>query len=107
MASRRRSEKILIVPSWYPSREEPLNGFFVQEQAKVLATRYEVHVLAPRFVTLFDVVAGRMGPCLAREHADGVTTWRIRRIKVPTVQSRVPFLASPDAVFVYYQKFAR
>ena len=38
-------KKILIVSSWYPSEESPINGCFVQDQAIVLSKKYDVSVL--------------------------------------------------------------
>ncbi len=38
--------RVLIIPSWYPSREAPLSGIFFKEQAEALARRgLEVEVL--------------------------------------------------------------
>ena len=31
--------KILIMPSWYPTKEKPLSGIFFKEQAQALARR--------------------------------------------------------------------
>jgi L-malate glycosyltransferase len=41
-------KKVLIVPSWYPSQADPINGIFIQEQAHALAAQYDVAVLIPR-----------------------------------------------------------
>ena len=31
--------KVLMIPSWYPTKEAPLLGTFYQEQAEALAAR--------------------------------------------------------------------
>lgn len=37
--------KILLITSWYPNKDSPLNGIFVQEQATFLSTIYDVCIL--------------------------------------------------------------
>jgi hypothetical protein len=37
--------RILIVPSWYPTPEKPVNGIFIREQADALAKHHDVRVL--------------------------------------------------------------
>ncbi|MGP9539028.1 glycosyltransferase [Brachybacterium sp. AOP43-C2-M15] len=45
--------RVLVVPSWYPSPQEPLNGSFFREQARMVAEAgHEVMVLVPRTVPL-------------------------------------------------------
>ena len=42
--------RVVIVPSWYPNKVQPLFGSFVQDQVRALASRYpgiEWHVVAP------------------------------------------------------------
>ena len=39
--------KMLVVASWYPSPASPVNGIFIAEQARALASRHDVTVLAP------------------------------------------------------------
>ena len=38
-------KKILILPSWYPSKEKPLFGIFFKEQATELNKKMDVSVL--------------------------------------------------------------
>lgn len=42
--------KILIVASWFPSPESPFAGIFIAEQARALARRHEVVVVAPEIL---------------------------------------------------------
>lgn len=37
--------KVLIIPSWYPSKENPVSGIFFKEQAKALSEYIDVAVL--------------------------------------------------------------
>jgi glycosyltransferase involved in cell wall biosynthesis len=68
-APRRR---VLILPSWYPRPDSPVEGVFVQDQAVVLARRQDVSVLVPSWPTLRDVVRLRgLGP-LSTARVDGV-----------------------------------
>lgn len=39
--------KVLIVASWFPSKDSPVSGIFIAEQARALAARHEVVVLDP------------------------------------------------------------
>lgn len=39
--------RVLIVASWFPSAASPFSGVFIAEQARALARRHEVTVLAP------------------------------------------------------------
>ncbi len=41
------AERILLLPSWYPDDQNPVNGIFVEEQAKTLSEAYDVAVLVP------------------------------------------------------------
>jgi glycosyltransferase involved in cell wall biosynthesis len=42
-------KKILILPSWYPTPDDKINGSFFQEQAKILLNKYDVKVLYIKF----------------------------------------------------------
>lgn len=42
-------DKLLILPSWYPSPEDKLNGSFFQEQARLVDHKFDVKVLLVRF----------------------------------------------------------
>jgi glycosyltransferase involved in cell wall biosynthesis len=39
--------KVLIVASWWPTRDEPAGGAFIEDQARILARRHDVYVIAP------------------------------------------------------------
>ena len=44
--------KVLIVPTWYPSKNHPLEGIFVQDQAQVLSREFDVAVLFSKLIHL-------------------------------------------------------
>ena len=37
--------RILVIPSWYPSAQNPMFGHFIQEQSVLLQQRYDIRVL--------------------------------------------------------------
>lgn len=41
-------KKILIIPSWYPTEERPLEGTFFQEQALAMKQLYDVKIFYPK-----------------------------------------------------------
>ena len=43
--------RLLILPSWYPSPGDKINGSFFQEQAKLVSGQFDVKVLFIRFVS--------------------------------------------------------
>lgn len=46
--------KVLYIPSWYPTKQNPLSGSFFLEQIKLLEDFCDVEVLYPRMVGLRD-----------------------------------------------------
>lgn len=44
-------KKILIIPSWYPSPKDKINGSFFQEQGRIVSAHYDVKVLFFRFTS--------------------------------------------------------
>ena len=66
--------RILVVPSWYPSAQEPLNGSFFREQALMVAEAgHDVALLVPRLVPL----ARWRGPSPALEQDGPLTVLRL------------------------------
>lgn len=43
-------QKILVVPSWYPSEKNPVMGIFFREQSALMADDFDVRVLAPEII---------------------------------------------------------
>lgn len=44
--------RVLIVPTWYPSQNHPLDGIFVQDQVQVLSKEFDVAVLYAKLIHL-------------------------------------------------------
>ncbi|MDZ7361392.1 MAG: glycosyltransferase [candidate division KSB1 bacterium] len=70
--------KILVIASWYPNETAPANGIFIQDQAQVLAQKYDVAVLAPRMVGWREILRGKFGGASQLEPADGLLVCRER-----------------------------
>ncbi len=54
---------ILIIPSWYPSAQNKLNGIFFQEQAKAIAKHnptYKVGVVSATFVSIKNAIQSKI-----------------------------------------------
>ncbi len=71
-------QKVLILPSWYPSRSYPVNGVFVQDQAREISKKYDVAVLHPRWAGCRDTLAFRLGPRSENEEEGGLMVYRER-----------------------------
>ncbi len=106
MPLRRQVNKVLVIPSWYPDKNNPVLGIFVYEQVRCLAKRFDVTVLTPRFPRLRELLQLCWGPELIHEKEHGLKTLRVRHFKMPTLRRRIPFLADPDHALIYYRKFA-
>ncbi|HIY23241.1 MAG TPA: glycosyltransferase [Candidatus Brachybacterium merdigallinarum] len=78
--------RVLVVPSWYPSEQEPLNGSFFREQAAMVAEAgHEVTLLVPRLVPL----AGWRGPATTVEHDGELTVIRVAMPALPRPLQRL------------------
>lgn len=66
--------RVLVVPKWYPSPDRPVFGIFCREQARALARRHDVVVLASEAVRGPDFAAFRLQDAFE----DGVRTLRVR-----------------------------
>ena len=66
--------RVLVVPKWYPWPERPVFGIFCQEQARALATRHDVVVLASLAVRTPDFGLFELSDAVE----DGVRTMRVR-----------------------------
>jgi len=68
---------ILIIPSWYSSQENPLNGIFFREQANALQKKgYQVGIIYPerKSIKKFDI--NRITRCIWTENDQGLSTIR-------------------------------
>ncbi|MBX3280089.1 MAG: glycosyltransferase [Acidobacteria bacterium] len=66
--------RVLIVASWFPAAESPFSGVFIAEQARALARRHEVTVLAP------ENAPARSGRLRTTEEKDG---YQLVRVMLP------------------------
>ncbi|MEH7235747.1 glycosyltransferase [Bacillus sp. JJ1562] len=82
--------KIVIVPSWYPTENNPLNGIFFKEQAKALQKAgHDVTVLYPEVWTTRMLKTSKAKKGISIELEDGVKTYRLRGYNL--IPGRVPF----------------
>jgi L-malate glycosyltransferase len=90
--------KVMVVPSWYPTPDNPLNGTFFKEQSLSLQKYgYDVTVLYPevRTVRMLKQQNPKKGITAANE--DGLKTYR--KIVYNFIPGRVPFATG----YYYYQ----
>jgi L-malate glycosyltransferase len=64
--------KILVLPSWYPSRTQPHFAPFTQMQAQALGRRHDVRVLYPEPVSWQHILAGKIPPPRYVEEQHGI-----------------------------------
>lgn len=89
--------RVLVLPSAYPSDEAPVDGVFVEDQARVLSEAYDVRVLTQRPFGWRHVLSGtvpRRGSVSVR---NGVTVRR-QRVAMPPRLARRGVLARQLAV---------
>lgn len=70
-------EKIVVLTSWYPSREAPLNGIFVQEQAQELSRLYNVVIVALQIVSWRTIIRQRQLLTTVVENRGPLTVYRL------------------------------
>lgn len=70
--------KILMIPSWYPTDQNPLNGIFFKEQAQALQ-RYghDVVVAFPKLNRLSSILKNRDSNHIQCRNEDGLLTFRL------------------------------
>ena len=83
---------MLVIPSWYPSRDDPTAGVFIREQVSALGAVADVAVLYVR------EAADGLAPRLAVE--DGTTIVRAQ-LRMPPVSRTVPGRARAVATNLY------
>lgn len=92
--------KIMIVPSWYPTKENPINGIFFKEQALSLKKHgHEVVVLYPEVQTIRDVHLSQSKKRRGLQWGieDGLTTFRYTLLNL--IPGRIPY---STALFFYH-----
>ena len=84
--------RILILPSWYPTKNDPVRGSFFAEQAEALAR-------AGHSVSVFAVFSSRSIPCRVEKSRRGeVTEYAIsvKRIPCHLTYFRAGRLSNPE-----------
>lgn len=98
--------KILILPSWYPTKEHPLNGIFFKEQARALKEfGHDVVVAYPELISLKDLGKLPLTQRVTESEEDGIRTFRMQRMA--WVPRRVPYVEGDlfnRTVHALYQK---
>ena len=97
---------ILILPSWYPDNDNPINGVFFQEQAEALYNYFQVNKInASVTVFAFNVMSiksiGKFlksKKTLYKTHENGIDVWRLNYINL---FPKMPFIALPVAVKIF------
>ena len=67
--------KILFLPSWYPSKEDPTNGIFIKEHAKAVSSHNEVVVL---YNEGYDKNLKKIWHIISDKKENGIQTIRIK-----------------------------
>ncbi|MEH7504221.1 glycosyltransferase [Neobacillus drentensis] len=89
--------KVIIVPSWYPTEENPINGIFFKEQARAIKKfGYEVTVLYPEIRTI-RMYSNDWEKGIKIKVEDGLTTYRYKGYNF--IPARIPFATA----FIYYR----
>jgi glycosyltransferase involved in cell wall biosynthesis len=83
-ASAPKRLRCMVLATWYPSAENPVDGVFVREAARAIAQRHDVSVLhaAPD--------AGRVPGVRSDRVEDGLRTVRVGFPPLPTAQASLP-----------------
>jgi len=97
-------KKTLILASWYPTDTSPVNGIFIQEQARALSREHEVVVLAPRLIGWREIIKGRIGQRSQVEDDAGIMVYRER---VFSLVPRSPAFAYPRWVRAARKSFRK
>lgn len=69
--------KVLIVPSWYPTKENPLKGVFFKEQTEALNKHgVDVRIAYVHFMSLKDILRNRVKIGLTQSIENGIKVYR-------------------------------
>lgn len=91
-------EHVVIVATWYPSELDPVLGTFVEEQARILARRYRVTVIAPDLRSMRVVPRHGFGRRLVIESRNGIDVVRPRVVSLVPRRARARARAYLEAV---------
>ena len=68
-------KKVLFVPSWYPSKDDPISGVFIEEQAVALSKEYDVAVLLPKMAAWRNILKSKAPDKSAKKQQNGLTVY--------------------------------
>ena len=68
-------KRILILTPFYPHEASPVSGIFIQDQAQVLSSDYNVAVLVPHLLGVWDLIRRRSVSKLHSRWHDGIIQW--------------------------------
>lgn len=92
--------KILFIAGWYPNKENPTEGIFIQEHAKAISIQNDIIVIYARgnkkIKKLFEIESDK------EEH--GI---RVIRIKYKKINSILSLFLYPWSIYSIYTKFAK
>ena len=97
-----RKLRVLFLPAWYPSIENPVAGVFIMEHAKAVSLFSDVTVL---YCEKNEIGVKGLCKTVSDKIEDGIRTIRIRH-KVFTIP-KVSFFVNLWAVFVSFRKLIR
>src|SRR5262245_23129740 len=100
-------KRVLILLSWYPREESPINGIFIQDQAECLARHHDVTVLVPHFID-WRGWHRRTGSALLLKEKNGVHEWHIRQCTLPPLANLPPlrrWLKPPHPMVAYTRQY--
>src|SRR5689334_6784146 len=69
-------KKILFVPSWYPSDDDPISGVFIEEQAMTLSHEYDVAVLIPEMASWRNLIKPNAPDKSVKKQRAGLPVYR-------------------------------
>ncbi|MBS4206750.1 glycosyltransferase [Bacillus sp. FJAT-50079] len=85
--------KIMIIPSWYPTEDNPLNGIFFKEQAQaLLSDGIDVTITYPEIHTLRSTSMLKLKKGISVDKEDGLITYRYRAVNY--FPGRIPFVTA-------------
>lgn len=68
-------KKILFVPSWYPSEDDPIAGVFIEEQAGALSKEFDVAVLLPKMAAWRNALKSNAPDKSVKKQQSGLTVY--------------------------------
>ena len=84
-------KRILVISGWYPNNRNPIEGIFVQNQARILAQQLDVAVLSLQLLSLRPVSFSSRLPATCEKTSDGLIVCREAAVNL---LPRVPHLSA-------------